>query len=79
MITIKAAGVCDKYISGTCLKTGSAYRLAVSGINCGFLGSIYIKGPREIVSLSNPGATRAPMDCDKYVEVDLEITVKEKT
>lgn len=79
MITIKTAGVCNNYVSGDCLMTGRVYRLAVSGTSGAFVGSIYIKGMRDIVSLSNDGATRTPMACDKYVEVDLEITVKEKT
>ena len=57
---------------------GSAYRLAVNGVVSEFIGSIYIKGARDIVSLSNPGSNRTPVDCDKYVEVDLEITVKEQ-
>lgn len=77
MIIVKAAGVCDKYISGNCLKVGRAYRLAAT--SGGFIDNIYIKGANEIVSLSNPGFVRSPEVCDKYVEVDLEITVKEKT
>lgn len=79
MITIKDARVCNNYVSGDCLKTGRAYRLIISGTSGAFVGNIYIKGTRDIVSLSNDGSTRTPMACDKYVEVDLEITVKEKT
>jgi len=79
MITIKKTGVCHKYISGDRLTTGSAYRLATSETSGEFIGSIYIKGTRDIMSLSNPGSIRSPDGCDKYVEVDLEITVKEKT
>lgn len=79
MITIKASRACNNYVSGDCLRTGGAYRLAVSGTDSPFVGSIYIKGVRDIVSLSNAGSNRTPMACDKYVEVDLEITVKEKT
>lgn len=79
MITIKESSVCDRYISGDHLLTGRAYRLAISGPSGEFIGSVYIKGPRDIISLSNPGSIRSPEARDKYVEVDLEITVKEKT
>jgi len=79
MITIKAPAGCNNYVSGDCLMTGRAYRLAISGTSGPFVDNIYIKGVRDIVSLSNDGCTRTPMACDKYVEVDLEITVKEKT
>lgn len=79
MITVKDAGVCKEHISGDCLRTGRAYRLAASETGRGFIGNIYIKGVNDIVSLSNPGSARNPSVSDKYVEVDLEITVKEKT
>ena len=76
MITIKDRLNENRLVPGNCLRTGSTYRLVASPA---FLGNIYLKGERDIVSLSNAGATRTPMACDRYVEVDLEITVKEKT
>jgi hypothetical protein len=79
MITIKAARVCENYVSGDCLTIGKAYRLADSETSRGFIGSIYLKGLRDIMSLNNPGSIRSPLSSDKYIEVDLEVTVKEKT
>lgn len=79
MITVIAKPQPCVGIKGTETIAGSAYRLAHDSLGSVFIGNIYIRThDNQMLNLSKTGHRR-PKPEDRYVEVDLDIIVKEKS
>lgn len=79
MITVIAKPQSCVSIKGTETVGGSAYRLVHDSLSSVYTGNIYIRAYDDtLLNLSTPGV-RNTMPEDRYVEVDLDIIVKEKS
>lgn len=80
MITVIAKPQPCVGIKGTETIAGSAYRLVHDSLGSSlYTGNIYIRThDNELLNLSERGH-RVPRSTDRYVEVDLDIIVKEKS
>ena len=78
MITIKNSNSKVEEICGNKLRNGKVYRLLYDSLGLARQGDIYFCTNSTAFSLSAPGTFRGIVADDRYVEVDLEITVKEK-
>lgn len=79
-ITVKAAKVPQQMTDGKLAVRGRAYRLVrqASGCAIDYIGNVYIATTANLTNVKT-GEFRNRDDEDRYVEVDLEIIVKERT
>lgn len=75
-ITIKTDPCCNNYVRGPETVQGRAYRL--NKPDCDFHNHIYIRTATSLIDLQNKCVVWPMFSGDEYVEVDLEICVKEK-